>query len=175
MAGSDNGIVVRILLDPFSRSILTAAVWACVYGLLLLWGNRSDHGPVPGKIKAWILARDQQQEVPAVRLCEIWQIMVRRRSAPLSYAVWILPTMGFLGTVLGISAAIGDMSGVFSQDADRASALSSVLANLEFAFDTTFAGLFGAIPVMALLLAYRVSADAAERVVYESPPQEALS
>ena len=175
MAGGDNGIVVRILLDAFSRSILTAAVWACVYGLLLLWGSRSDHGPVPGKVKAWILARDQLQEIPAVRLGEIWQIMVRRRSAPLSYAVWILPTMGFLGTVLGISGAIGDMSGVFSQDADRASALSSVLANLEFAFDTTFAGLFGAIPVMALLLAYRVAADAAERVVYEGPSQEALS
>lgn len=165
-----DGILSRVLTDTFSRAILTTAVWACVYGMLQIWGCRSDLAPSPGRIKAWLLARDHTIALTAHQSAlqgpEIWQALVRRRSAPLGYAVWILPTMGFLGTVLGISGAIGDMSGVFDQSGDRTSALASVLTNLEFAFDTTFAGLLGAIPVMALLVTHRVASDTAERAIF---------
>lgn len=170
LPSEDNSILARVLTDTFSRAILTTAVWACAYGLLQLWGCRSDLGQAPGRIKAWVLARDRTVELASPQIttqaAEFWQTLVRRRNAPLSYAVWILPTMGFLGTVLGISGAIGDMSGVFDQNADRTAALAAVLKNLEFAFDTTFAGLLGAIPVMALLVAHRVASDTAERVVF---------
>lgn len=168
-------IAARVVADPFSRAILTLALWACVYGGLQLWGCQSDQGPVPGRVKAWMLARDQTLEVTPPHVLsrgeELWQALERKRSAPLSYAVWILPTMGFLGTVLGISGAIGEMSGVFDQNADRTQALSLVLENLEFAFDTTFAGLLGAIPVMALLVAHRIASDSAARAVFSGEDQ----
>ena len=171
------GILGRVLGDTFSRAILTIAVWACIYGMLQLWGCRSDRQVGPGKVTAWVLARDREMEVSAAQAAEIWQALLRQRGAPLNYAVWVLPPLGFLGTVLGISAAIGEMSGVFSQGADRNGALSSVLTNLEFAFDTTFAGLIGAVPVMGLLIAMRVSADKSEQIVFARTfdPQETKS
>lgn len=171
------GILGRVLGDTFSRAILTIAVWACIYGMLQLLGCRSDRQVEPGKVTAWVLARDREMEISAAQAAETWQALLRQRGAPLNYAVWVLPTLGFLGTVLGISAAIGEMSGVFSQGADRNGALSSVLTNLEFAFDTTFAGLIGAVPVMGLLIAMRVSADKSEQIVFSRTfdPQETKS
>ena len=68
---------------------------------------------------------------------------------PLSYAVWVLPLLGFIGTVVGISDAIGGLGTVFAEG-DRQAALELVLGALHFAFDTTFAGLVLVIPVMAL-------------------------
>ena len=80
---------------------------------------------------------------------ERWDHLVARRMAPMSYAVWVLPLLGFIGTVIGISDAIGGLGTVFA-DGDRQEALESVLGALRFAFDTTFAGLVLVIPVMAL-------------------------
>lgn len=68
--------------------------------------------------------------------------------APLVWAEWSLPLLGFLGTVLGIADAIGGIEGgvaeLFEAGALSASvreAFSAGFAGLSLAFDTTFFGL----------------------------------
>lgn len=68
--------------------------------------------------------------------------------APLVWAEWSLPLLGFLGTVLGIADAIGGIEGgvaeLFEAGALSASvreAFSEGFAGLSLAFDTTFFGL----------------------------------
>nr|WP_281349770.1 MotA/TolQ/ExbB proton channel family protein [Marichromatium bheemlicum] len=82
----------------------------------------------------------------------------RLRAAPLSYAIWVLPLMGFIGTVVGISGAIGGLGSVFGE-AGREQALGEVLGHLRYAFDTTFVGLAAVIPIMALATFQRTLAD----------------
>lgn len=77
--------------------------------------------------------------------------------------IWLLPILGFMGTILGITAAIDGFTGALqarqgvaaagAQAGDTAmimASLSGVTAGLKTAFDTTFAGLFLVIPVMFL-------------------------
>lgn len=168
------GILGRVMSDPFSRAILSLAVWACAFGMFQICAWRSDRAVMQSSVARWLLARDQVMVVRQEEVAEMWQSLTLRRSAALSYAVWILPTLGFLGTVLGISGAIGEMSGIFSDNADRGAALAQVLGNLEFAFDTTFAGLVGAVPVMGLLIASRLAAETSEQAILAGvhAPQE---
>ena len=64
----------------------------------------------------------------------------------------------FIGTVIGISGAIGGLGGVFAE-AGREEALAGVLADLRYAFDTTFVGLATVIPAMAVATLYRTRSD----------------
>jgi len=60
-------------------------------------------------------------------------------------AIWAMPILGFIGTVLGISMAVGNFSGFLTQDIDNIDTvkgeLSKVATGLSFAFDTTLFGL----------------------------------
>jgi hypothetical protein len=73
--------------------------------------------------------------------------------APLRFIVWVLPMLGFIGTVVGISGSITGLESVIGSDGGRqaAAGLITVLEGLRFAFDTTLLGLGTVIPVMALL------------------------
>ena len=78
---------------------------------------------------------------------------VDRGLAPLRYVVWVLPLLGFIGTVVGISDSIAGLGSVIgSNGGGQATAgLMTVLDGLRFAFDTTLLGLATVIPVMAFL------------------------
>jgi biopolymer transport protein ExbB/TolQ len=68
--------------------------------------------------------------------------------------VWAIPVLGFIGTVLGLSAAIGGFSNVIAQAADisqLADALKGVTAGLSKAFQTTLVALVAALAVQLLL------------------------
>ena len=54
----------------------------------------------------------------------------------LRYLAWVIPTIGFIGTVLGIAEALGVLNG-----ADMATAMDAVIGNLAMAFDTTLVAL----------------------------------
>jgi biopolymer transport protein ExbB/TolQ len=60
-------------------------------------------------------------------------------------AIWAMPILGFIGTVLGISMAVGDFSGFLTQDVENVNLvkgeLAKVATGLSFAFDTTLLGL----------------------------------
>jgi biopolymer transport protein ExbB/TolQ len=62
--------------------------------------------------------------------------------------IWAVPVLGFIGTVLGLSQAIGSFTGVLAQGADISQltdALGNVTAGLSTAFDTTLLGLLAAL------------------------------
>ena len=71
---------------------------------------------------------------------------------------WVIPILGFIGTVIGLSGAIGGFGTVLNADADIASlkaGLAPVTANLGIAFDTTFVALVFAMVVQMLMTVLR--------------------
>jgi len=68
--------------------------------------------------------------------------------------VWAIPVLGFIGTVLGLSAAIGEFSGVLGNAEDISqitSALKGVTGGLATAFDTTLVALVAALCVQMVM------------------------
>ena len=87
--------------------------------------------------------------------------------APIGFAIWVLPLLGFIGTVIGITQAIGGLEMSVIPSDGGAAGLSSVLGGLAFAFDTTFVGLVLVIPTMLLLLVLRARAQKLDMVYYQ--------
>lgn len=70
-----------------------------------------------------------------------------------SVFIWAIPVLGFIGTVLGLSAAIGDFGGVLAGGAEMDTIklkLQDVTGNLATAFETTLFGLVAALTVQLL-------------------------
>ncbi|MCB1920669.1 MAG: MotA/TolQ/ExbB proton channel family protein [Candidatus Competibacteraceae bacterium] len=89
--------------------------------------------------------------------------------APLQFTIWALPLLGFIGTVVGITQAIGGLEQVVATvgAAPGNGGLTEVLAGLQFAFDTTFVGLILVIPTMLYTLILRASAQKLDMYYYE--------
>lgn len=69
--------------------------------------------------------------------------------------IWAIPILGFIGTVLGISSAVGGFSGALDQAQDievLKASLNDVTSGLAVAFDTTLVAL-----VMSLIVSFPVS------------------
>ena len=86
--------------------------------------------------------------------------------APIGFAIWVLPMLGFIGTVLGITQAIGGLADSVAVTAVDGSGLGGVLGGLQFAFDTTFVGLVLVIPLMLALLVLRARAQTLDMLYY---------
>ena len=73
--------------------------------------------------------------------------------AVIDYIIWGMPSLGFVGTVLGIGAALGDADKVVRavDAAAQASAITGVTSLLSVAFDTTLIALICGLPMMALV------------------------
>ena len=72
--------------------------------------------------------------------------------------VWAIPVLGFIGTVLGLSQAIGGFGGVVATTTEMSElrpALQEVTAGLATAFETTLEGLVAALAVQLMLTALR--------------------
>lgn len=68
--------------------------------------------------------------------------------------IWGAPVLGFIGTVLGLSQAIGGFGSVLTKSqevSDITTALKEVTAGLAVAFDTTLVGLLAALSLQLLL------------------------
>lgn len=164
-ADAATGMVQRLFGNGFVVLIGVVGVWSLVFGVLQLWGFQSGPSSLMARLAghtcpAPSVVVAQEASVSAGLFSERWDHLAAIRLAPLSYAIWVLPLLGFIGTVIGISDAIGDLGDVFA-DSAREEALASVLGALQFAFDTTFAGLVLVIPVMALTTAVSLKFDAA--------------
>jgi flagellar motor component MotA len=73
--------------------------------------------------------------------------------ALLKVFLWAIPILGFIGTVLGLSAAIGSMDLSDAKDVDKIiGSISKVTGGLGTAFDTTLLGL-----VLAMVLQFPMS------------------
>lgn len=68
--------------------------------------------------------------------------------------VWAIPVLGFIGTVLGLSDAIGAFGGVLGQSTDMTEitgSLKDVTAGLATAFETTLEALVAAVLIQLLI------------------------
>lgn len=68
--------------------------------------------------------------------------------------VWAVPVLGFIGTVIGLSVAIGEFGGVLSKADNMETlrpALQGVTGGLAVAFETTLQGLLGALVIQLIL------------------------
>jgi len=76
--------------------------------------------------------------------------------------IWAIPVFGFIGTVLGLSEAIGAFGGVLgttSEMAEITSSLTQVTAGLSTAFETTLEALVAAVAIQLLLTFLRKSEE----------------
>ena len=76
----------------------------------------------------------------------------------LSGIIWVIPILGFIGTVVGLSGAIGGFGAVLNTDATVSSlreSLAPVTSNLGIAFDTTFVALILAMVVQMIMTVLR--------------------
>lgn len=72
----------------------------------------------------------------------------------INYISWAIPSVGFIGTVLGISASLG-----FAKDATTPEGIEKVTSMLAVAFDTTLVALVLSIILMLLIHAMRKQQD----------------
>ena len=80
----------------------------------------------------------------------------------LSGLVWVIPILGFIGTVMGLSGAIGGFGAVLNAEATAASlreSLIPVTGSLSVAFDTTFLALVLAMMVQMAMTFLRRQED----------------
>lgn len=76
----------------------------------------------------------------------------------LSGIIWVIPILGFIGTVVGLSGAIGGFGAVLNTDTNVSSlreSLAPVTSSLGIAFDTTFVALVLAMVVQMLMTILR--------------------
>ena len=76
----------------------------------------------------------------------------------LSGIIWVIPILGFIGTVVGLSGAIGGFGAVLNTDASVSSlrdGLAPVTSNLGIDFDTTFVALVLAMIVQMVMTCLR--------------------
>ena len=72
----------------------------------------------------------------------------------LSGIVWVIPILGFIGTVVGLSGAIGGFGAVLNTDVSVSSlrdSLAPITSNLGIAFDTTFVALVLAMIIQMMM------------------------
>jgi biopolymer transport protein ExbB/TolQ len=72
--------------------------------------------------------------------------------------VWAVPVLGFIGTVQGLSVAIGGFGAVLAESeqlAEVKGALREVVGGLSIAFETTMQGLLAALAIQLLLTALK--------------------
>lgn len=166
--------IARYLNNDLCFLILLIGTWAIAYGILQLYGSELEiealkSGKDESKLKRRLtgaveykyLLENEGVEEPTLRASIIADRFDAHRMvkiAPITYSIWVLPLMGFIGTVIGISGAIGDLGNVFAE-AGRGEALTGVLAYLRYAFDTTFVGLAMVIPTMALATLHKARSD----------------
>jgi biopolymer transport protein ExbB/TolQ len=95
---------------------------------------------------------------------ELWQYRVELNYNLVRYITWLLPTIGFLGTIIGIGQAL-TFAGSGEIDADSAEFLPAVTSQLGLAFDTTMLAL-----LMSAVLVFflQIVQGREERLIEES-------
>ena len=86
---------------------------------------------------------------------ELYQHEIDLRYNLLRYLVWLIPTLGFIGTVAGIALSLESAGELFAQQADggepRPEIMQNMVANLGVAFYTTLLALLQSAVLMAML------------------------
>lgn len=189
----DNGYC-QLMISVFLAGTLYAALHSMGlrierYHLQLFIHGETASGPWLYGLLCFLSGRRDTDESGLFTALQRWQHQARSREdfanlsdyllllrgqqqqhnfAPLNFVIWVLPLLGFIGTVVGITQAIGGLEQVVATVSGAPSGgLTEVLAGLKFAFDTTFVGLVLVIPVMLYTLALRARAQKLDMCYYE--------
>lgn len=108
------------------------------------------------------LTRHSEMNPLIDRFLELFRARLTEDLYFLGFGVWLLPVLGFIGTVIGISRAIGGLERVVREAGagqefvdNLQDSMGQVLEGLSTAFDTTFLGLFFAVWIMFSTMAIR--------------------
>ena len=146
----------RFRISAWRSTVIACVFWMCRRGPPPRPGSRYSpddrffrvSSPTTGRPRSTTTRTPQEERYGLTR-----RRYVDQGLAPLRFIVWVLPMLGFIGTVVGISGSITGLESVIGSDGggQAAAGLITVLEGLRFAFDTTLLGLGTVIPVMALL------------------------
>lgn len=148
--------LARFARNPIIQVQFLLFLIGVFYLLIRLWVSRADRKDLETHIPE-ALAR-APAGVTEGAIDRVDALIVRAeaventRLAPLSFVVWALPILGFLGTVIGVAAAIKPLS-ILVEGKSGASVAQEILGHLLYAFDTTLTGLLLVIPLMAASIA----------------------
>ena len=77
---------------------------------------------------------------------------------PLQVLLWSFPMFGFLGTVYGLSGAVGALSALNAAEGGlQADSLQPVFSELDIAFDTTIQGILSALVLAGLMVPHDIA------------------
>ncbi len=117
---------------------------------------------------AWLVAVLEAEEQVQSRLLEAfkqhgendWDAL-DNAFATIQFIIWLLPTVGFLGTVYGMTTALQSFSTVVAKGSDLgfSAGLTETAQGLGVAFHTTLVGLVAVIPILALTTLVRQRAQ----------------
>ena len=143
------GLIVE---DHHLRRYLGACEPPPLYRWLRFCAGRPDQAGDP-----WLALLRQEPPAAPGFLEHLREVRARhgeQRLAPIQFGIWVMPMLGFIGTVVGIIRAIGGLEAALDRSGGEAG-LATVLGGLSFAFDTTLLGLVLVIPLMLGMLPLR--------------------
>ena len=153
-------VIARVETSRFEQGQIILSVIAIAYGFAQIVAAIADRRAIsqPSQIGAAVtamhrlvglmFARPQTFVSGTPTQVELTLHFVHGREmlfSPLRVGLWLFPVLGFLGTIIGISAAIEKLPDAMRE---RGAQLTGVVNELHFAFDTTFLGLIAAIVLM---------------------------
>lgn len=137
--------IVAIIWGPIQ--LLTLTLFFC--GLLILAERHFNLSDLHSRFNKHLHSGSTREQL----ITDLEEVV----TIPVNYILWALPTLGFIGTVTGISAAISDAYKValFTDPIAQGGAIKWVTSLLGVAFDTTFLALICSLPLMALAFLIR--------------------
>ena len=148
------GVYTRALDSLFYQGMIVAALGCLAYCVVLIltldrWIRASRRASTPGRYPAMLAglggngpnAPDWDTDGPVV---------LQLAAGPVRDAAVVFPAVGFIGTVVGVSLAIGGLNDVLETQET-----GPLIEGLRIAFDTTFLGLLASVILTGCLYLIR--------------------
>jgi hypothetical protein len=146
---SGYGRLMELLLGPVQYVLFLLYFTGLILTAQRFWFARD-----PGGFKEWAQRVVQGADTSVHQGTEHLADRVEKvEYAPIDYIAWSLPTIGFIGTVIGISLALNDADKVaLAKGAlEQGSAIDAVTSLLGVAFDTTLLALIASALILLLV------------------------
>jgi hypothetical protein len=150
-------VIVRYADAPICRLQAFVFLWCLVTTVLEWWEARRAAAAYARSDSPRL---NQAARIDAFALAAAQDL--RRRTAFLQLAIWLLPILGFIGTVEGITYAIGGLEAnalVAAAPGGGAGAvprgMAEVMGGMKYAFDTTMVGLVLMIPLVVMSMMFK--------------------
>jgi chemotaxis protein MotA len=116
-----------------------------------------------GQLRAWNMPSDREKSPCHDLVDKLVQNRLKEldsNQAPIIYLAWSMPSLGFIGTVLGIGSALMSADRMMTTDTElQKTAIQSIVLDLGMAFDTTLVALLLSLVLMAFIYLGRRSEE----------------